>query len=275
VAVTRLVLGTLLLVLVAANARAQSAQAAKVTALFCPRASPPPVSDWTGRSALVQPVAHGQIALFGESRVGVGHDLQVGLHVAGWAALTPHASLLYQSVRLGALYVSGRLGIAYPSPTLSLLTGKGAGALLPADTKPPQALLFDPGVRASLELPWAQLLTLELALPFAAKFTHTSSPLLDFPFLYPRFAALHTPVTVHLSATAEGVLVTAFRWVGALDTWILPVVKHGFALEPRVGLAWAAERRVTLELGYRASYARYPVGLRFHNIPYFDLRVRF
>jgi len=98
---------------------------------------------------------------------------------------------------------------------------------------------------------------------------------LDFPFLYPRFAALYTPVTVRMCATVEGVIHAAFRWVFALDTWILPVVAHGFALEPRAGLAWVAERRVTLELGYRASYARYPVGLRFHNVPYFDVRVRF
>jgi hypothetical protein len=178
--------------------------------------------------------------------------------------------------RRGSSYhVSGRLGIAYPWPTLSLLTGTGAGALLPADTTPSQALLFDPGVRGSLVLPRAQVLTLEAALSVAAKFTHTSSPLLDFPFLYPRFAALHTPATVRLSATAEGVVAEPFRWVGALDTWILPVVKRGFALELRAGLAWVAARRVTLELGYRGSYARYPVGLRFHNTPYFDVRVRF
>jgi hypothetical protein len=235
----------------------------------------PPLSDWSGRSALVQPRAHGQVALFAESRVGVGHALQVGLHVAGWAALAPHASLLYRFLQRGAYHVSARLGVAYPSPTLALLSGTGAGALLPEDTTPSQALLFDPGVRGSVELPHSQLITLEVALPFAAKFTHGDSPLLDFPFLYPRFAALHTPVTVRLCATAEGLIAGAFRWVAALDTWIVPVVEHGFALEPRAGLGWLAQRRATLELGYRASYARYPVGLRFHNTPYFDVRVRF
>jgi hypothetical protein len=258
----------LLSVLACANARAQAGE---------PPSDPSqaPVSDWTGRSALPQPKAHGQVALLAESRVGVGHQLQVGLHVAGWATLAPHASVLYRFWQRASYHVSGRLGVAYPWPTLSLLSGTGAGALLPADTTPAQALLFDPGVRGSLVLPRAQLLTLEAALSFAAKFTHTSSPLLDFPFLYPRLAALHTPATVRLSATAEGAVAVPFRWVGALDTWILPVVKRGFALEPRVGLAWVAERRVTLELGYRGSYARYPVGLRFHNTPYFDVRVRF
>jgi hypothetical protein len=220
-------------------------------------------------------VAHGQIALLAESRVGVFRDLQLGLHVAGWAALSPHASLLYRCLQRGALQLSARLGIAYPSGTLWLLSGEGAGALLPADSKAQQALLLDPGVRATLVLPRAQLLTLEVALPFAAKFAHTSSPLLDFPFLYPRFAALHTSVTPRLSVTFEGVIADGFRWVGALDSWILPVVTRGFALEPRLGVGWSAARWVTLELGYRASYARYPVGLRFHNTPYFDLRVRF
>jgi hypothetical protein len=233
-----------------------------------------PAADWTGRSAIAQPLAHGQIALFSESRLGVYKDLQLGLHVAGWAALTPHASLLYRFLEQRGVHVSLRLGLAYPPPTLSLLSGKGAGALLPADTKPAQALLIDPGVRASIELPRAQLLTFEAALPFAAKFTHTNSPLLDFPFLYPRFAALHGFITARLTGTVEGLIGAGFRWVSALDAWILPVVKRGFALEPRLGLGWAAKRWVTLELGYRASYARYPVGLCFHNIPYFDLRVR-
>jgi hypothetical protein len=254
---------SVLLALVCAHAHAQAAPDLAIG------------SDWTGRSALPQPRARGEIALLGESRVGIGHELQVGFHVAGWAALAPHASLLYRFLQRRGFHAAGRLGLAYPFPTLTLLTGTGAGALLPADTTPSQALLLDPGVRASRALPRAQLLTLEAALTFAAKFSHTSSPLLDFPFLYPRFAALHTPATVRFSATAEGVVRAAFRWIGSLDAWILPVVTRGFALEPRLGLAWAARRRVTLELGYRASYARYPVGLRFHNTPYLDLRVRF
>lgn len=232
-------------------------------------------SDWSGRSAITQPLAHGQIALFGESRIGVGRELQLGLHVAGFAALAPNTSLLYRFLHHGAWHASARLGVAYPRPTLSLLTGTGAGALLPADTTPPQALLFDSGMRGSLELPRTQLLTFEGALTLATKFTHTQSPLLDFPFLYPRFAALHTPVTIRFAVTGEGVIMAAFRWVGAVETWILPVVERGFAIEPRLGLAWVAKRRVTLEVGNRASYARYPVGVRFHDTPYFDLRVRF
>jgi hypothetical protein len=258
-------LACLWLILCCARAHAQSPQR-ETTAT--------PGADWTGRSAITQPFAHGQIALLSESRVGVYKDLQLGFHVAGWLALTPHAALLYRFLQQRGMHISLRLGLAYPSPTLSLLSGKGAGALLPADTKPEQALLFDPGLRASIELPRAQLLTFEAALPFAAKFTHTSSPLLDFPFLYPRFAALDSLLTARLTGTVEGVIAARFRWVGALDSWILPVVKRGFALEPRLGLGWQAKRWVTLELGYRASYARYPVGLRFHNIPYFDLRVR-
>jgi hypothetical protein len=268
VAVTRIVL-VMLVVLASAGARAQGTETSPGAS------SPPPASDWTGRSAIVQPRAHGQVALFGESRIGVGHALQVGAHVAGLLALTPHAALLYRFLERRGLHAAARLGLAYPWPTLWLLTGKGAGALLPADTKPAQTLLWDLGARGSLELPRGQLVTLEAALVVAAKFTHTRSPLLDFPFLYPRFAALHTPVTARLSANAEGVIVAGFRWVGALDAWILPVVKHGFALEPRAGLAWSAQRRVTLELGGRGSYARYPVGLRFHSTPYFDVRVRF
>jgi hypothetical protein len=234
-----------------------------------------PAADWTGQSALIMPRAHAELALFGESRIGLGRELSLGVHVAGLAALSPHAALLYRFWQQRGLHLGARLGLAYPWPTLWLLTGEGAGALLPGDTTPAQALLWDLGARGSLELPRAQLLTLEAALVVAAKFNETSSPLLDFPFLYPRFAALHAPVTARFSASAEGVIVAGLRWVGGLQAWILPVVKHGFALEPRAGLGWVAPRNVSVELGFRGSYARYPVGLRFHATPTFDVRVRF
>lgn len=255
----------LMLLLSCARARAQDREEA-------PQALS---SDWTGRSALVAVRAHGQVALFAESRVGLGHELQLGAHLAGLGALAPHAALLYRFLQRGPWHAGARLGIAYPWPMLWLLTGEGAGALLPGDTTPQQALLWDIGARGSLALPHAQLLTLEAALVVASKWQETSSPLLDFPFLYPRFAALHAPLTARLRATGEGVVAAAFRWVGALDAWILPVDKRGFALEPRLGLGWVSRRRVSLELGFRGSYARYPVGLRFHSTPYFDVRVSF
>ncbi len=254
----------LLLWLVCTHSRAEPVPAAEALS-----------ADWTGQSARIEPRAHGQIALLGESRIGVGHSLQVGFHVAGLAALTPHASLLYRFFERRGLHVAARLGVAYPWPTLWLLTGEGAGALLPGDTKPAHALFWDLGGRASLELPRQQLITFEAALVVASKFREGTAPVLDFPFLYPRFAPLDAPLTVRLAPRAEGVIAGAFRWVGALDIWIVPVVKRGFALEPRAGLAWVSLRRVSLELGYRASYARYPVGLRFHGVPYFDVRVRF
>lgn len=255
---------TLLLLLVCSHSRAEPPLPAETLP-----------ADWSGQSARVEPRGHGQVTLLSESRIGVGHALQVGFHVASLAALTPHAALLYRFLERSGLHVAARLGVAYPWPTLRLLTGEGAGALLPADTKPAHALLWDLAGRASLELPRQQLITIEAALVVASKFREGTAPVLDFPFLYPRLAPLDAPLTARFAQRVEGVVAGAFRWLGALETWIVPVVKRGFALEPRAGLAWVSARRVSLELGYRGSYARYPVGLRFHGVPYFDVRVRF
>jgi hypothetical protein len=246
-------LAALALTIVAVRARADALDLPR------PRLADEAPADWTGRSAHVAPPFHGQAALLAESRLGVGRDLQLGVHLAG--LLGPHASVLYGAHSRNGLHISPRLGLAYPAPLYALLSGKGAFALLPANTTPPQVLLFDPGVRASLELPRGQLVSVEVALTLRARFSHGSAPVLDFPFLYPRFAAVHTPITARFGATAEGRVLAGLRWAGSIDAFSLPVVHRGFALEPRLAAAWAFPRRVTLELGERVSYARYPVAL--------------
>lgn len=229
-------------------------------------------SEWTGRSAIPLARRDGSVALFGESRFGIGHDLQLGTHVAG--LLAPHASLLYRFAHHGRLHGAARVGIAYPYPLMELLTGSGSLALLPVDRKPPQALMFDLGARLSVEAGRGQWITAESALVVSPRLTDPDSTVLDFPFFYPRFASLESTIVARLGLTAEGVVSGPFRWVASLEYWFVPLIDRGFAFEQRGGLAWFAQRRLSLELGGRGSYARYPVGLRFHITPYFDLRVR-
>ena len=229
--------------------------------------------QWTGMSAIPVRARHGEVAFLAESRFGVARDVQLGTYVAGLVA--PQVTAMGRVLERGGFHVSLRGGLMYPTPFLALVTGSGSGALLPADTTPPQALRIEAGVRATYEWPRRQLLTLAIAGFVAPRFTHTDSPVLDFPFLYPRFAALDCNGTARFTLTGEGVVAGPFRWVASLDTWVLPVVHHGFALEPRAGLAWVAKRRVTLELGYRGTWARYPAGLSYQNAPYADVRVRF
>lgn len=249
----------LLLLLVLLHASAASAQ----------REAP---TEWTGRSAVPLARGDGTVALFAESRFGLGHDLQLGAHVAG--LLAPHAALMYRFAHHGRFHGSARVGLAYPHPLMEMLRGSGSLALLPVDRGVPEALMIDLGARLSVEAGDGQWLTFESALVVAPRFTRPDSTVLDFPFLYPRFAAIESKVAARLALTGEGVVAGPFRWVAGVEAFILPVVERGFALEPRAGLAWFARRRASLELGGRGSYARYPVGLRFHATPYFDVRVR-
>lgn len=229
-------------------------------------------TEWTGRSAIPLARHDGSIALFGESRIGLGHDLQLGAHAIGLVA--PHASLLYRFAHHGRVHGAARLGLAYPYPMLALFTGSGALALLPADRRSPQALMIDLGARLTIDAGRRQWFTVESTVVVAPRFTKPDSTILDFPFFYPRFAALESSAVARLGLTGEGVVAGPVRWVGALDYWFLPVVDRGFAFEQRAGFAVVTRRRLTLELGGRSSYARYPVGLRFHVTPYFDLLVR-
>lgn len=231
-----------------------------------------PPTEWTGRSAIPLPRHDGSVALFGESRFGLGHDLQLGAHLVG--ALAPHVSLLYRFAHHGRVHGSARIGLAYPHPLMAMLTGSGTLALLPVDRSPPQTVMVDLGARLTIDAGRGQWLTVESAIVVAPRLTDPDSTLLDFPFLYPRFAASESSPVARLGLTGEGVVAGPIRWVSALEAWFLPVVERGFAFEQRAGLAVVARRRVTAELGGRGSYARYPVGLRFHVTPYVDLRVR-
>jgi len=234
--------------------------------------SPVEVAEWTGLAAIPLTRHHGSLALVGESRFGIGHDVQIGTHAMG--VLAPHASLLWRFAHRGRWNAAGRLGFAYPYPMMRVLTGHGTGALLPVDREPSQAVMLDLAARLTMEIGRGQLVTLESALVVAPRFTNADSAPLDFPFLYPRFAALEAPLVARFRGTGEGIVHGPFRWVASLEYWQLPVTHGGFALEERAALAWVARRRATLELGGRGSYARYPVGLRFHVTPYFDVRVR-
>ncbi len=240
-----------------------------------PVETPVPVAPdaFSGRTAVPLARGDGSVALLSESRFGLGHDLQIGTHLIGLVA--PHVSVLARIAHGRRWHLAVRGCVAYPYPFLALVTGRGALALLPVDRDPAQALLFDLGARASLELGRGQWVTFEAAVAAAARFGEQDTTLLDFPFLYPRLAALEGRPTVRLAATAEGRIHGGFRWVLALEYSLLTVVERGFALEQRAGLAWFARRRIGLQLGGRGSFARYEIGTRFHVTPYADLEVRF
>lgn len=234
---------------------------------------------WSGNHALTLPRGRLEVGLLQSSHYGVTDRVELSLHPLLFFAL-PHleAKVAYaRSARL-ALAVRGRL--AYPSLFLGLVSREGSGGLLPKTSSPPQALLVEGDVLGTALWQPEQLASVTLGLAVAphAAFSPAELPVLDFPFLYPRFAPLYTVLVPRAALGFEGRLVSRLFYELQLIGYLMPAL-------PDVGTAYALEQALTLEyrfsdhaavsLGLRASEAAYAYGDRVHFLPYFDVRVGF
>jgi hypothetical protein len=107
---------------------------------------------------------------------------------------------------------------------------------------------------------------------------HESSedlPLLDFPFLYPRFAPLYAPAVPRAGISADGRLIGPLFYGVDLRVFVLPLeqVEGAFALEQGLRSELRLNDHLAFDLALRTSYARYPIGLRVHFLPYADVKV--
>ena len=96
-------------------------------------------------------------------------------------------------------------------------------------------------------------------------------PLLDFPFLYARYAVLKTTAVARLGIDYDLPLSQALRFRFDAVYFYLPVIDAGFSVELGGSLRWLVTRRWALEAGARLEVARYPAGTQFHAVPFVDL----
>jgi hypothetical protein len=217
--------------------------------------------------------------LLQSSRYGLTERVEVSLHPALFFVL-PHVEVKALAFTRGPISLAARGRLAYPTPFLRLVSREGAGGLLPGSSSPPQALQIEGDGLATMVWADQQLASAWLGLAVAphASFQPQQLPLLDFPFLYPRFAALYTVLVPRAGLAFAGRAVAALFYELQLGSYLMPALPH-------VGTAWAMEQAVTLEyrfgdrfafsLGVRASEAKYAYGTRFHYLPYADVRVGF
>jgi hypothetical protein len=238
---------------------------------------------WSGNHALTIEPKRLELGLFQSAHYGLGQNLELALHPISFFAL-PHLELktTLPSRQLDA-WLGVRARFSYPTLFLGLVSRSGSGGLLPATSEPPPALLSE--IELITTRAWGQdrrhLASVWLGFALAAhgSFTAEQLPLLDFPFLYQRFAPLHAPVVPRFAASFEGPLVQKL-WYDVSVTYYLmpslPDVGLAYALEPAAALEYRfGGDRVALSLGSRGSVARYPYGTRFHFLPYTDVRVGF
>lgn len=234
---------------------------------------------WSGPSALTLPRGRVELGLVGSSRYGLSDRLELGVHPL-WFFVLPHAEAKFRFFELPRLALATRGRVSYPTFFLGLVSREGSGGLLPKTSEPPVALLFEADAIVTGELAPGALASLALGLAVAphTSFTEAELPLLDFPFLYPRFAALYSPIVPRAQLNLESRLFLGFHLDVEFRAYVmpsLPYVGTALATEQALSLEYRFGERAAVSLGGRIGEAEYPVGQRVHVLPYADVRVGF
>lgn len=210
---------------------------------------------------------------------GVNRRLELALHPVMLFAL-PHLELKATAFEEAYFTLGVQSRWSYPTGFLSLVSREGSGGLLPKTSRPPFAIQIEGDVIASLRFASRHELSARLGLAVAphARFTPEELPLLDFPFLYPRFAAIYTPLVPRAELDFEGALLPrCFYRLGALAFVMpaLPDVGTAYAVETLATFEYRVSQHVALSLGVRGSHAKYAIGTRWHTLPFIDARFGF
>jgi hypothetical protein len=255
------------LTLLACSARAHAADAEELLYV------------WSGNHAPTIQKGRLELGLFQSAHYGLTDRIELSLHPILFLAL-PHVDAKVLAAERGRLSLAVRGRLSYPTLFLGLVSRSGALGLLPDNASPPQALQIEGDLLGSVAWARAQLASASLGLAVAphASFTSQELPLLDFPFLYPRFAPLYSVLVPRVGLSFEGQLVDRLFYDVALSGYLMPEL-------PDVGTSYAFEQAVALEFrfcpcvavsaGLRVSEAKYAYATRAHFLPYADVRVGF
>jgi hypothetical protein len=234
---------------------------------------------WSGSNALTVPRGRWEFGLFGASHYGLSDSVELSLHPLLVFAL-PHleAKRMMPQGKRSALGLRARA--SYPTTFLDIVSKEGQFGLLPATSDPPAAFQLDGDVILSSEWFDGELASVWLGGTVALheSFTPMELPLLDFPFLYQRFAALYGPGVLRIGFSFEGVIAGGLHYGTELESYLmpdLPDVSNASAIENGLELEYRFSDHVALSAGLRTSYAKYPYGRRTHFLPYADVRTGF
>ena len=273
-----------LAVVASAPARALGADDAAPQGLSEPCANPAPCASppaangslWSSNGAPTLPRGRYEVRLVGHTRYGLAEGVELAAQAFIFLAL-PNAELKVRLFEHGPFSVALRPRISYPSPFLSLVSREGAGGLLPNTTDVPFALQLEAEGIASYRFARDHLASARLGLAVAPRASSGDLPLLDFPFLYPRFAPLYTGAVPRLALGAEGPIAAGLHYGVDVTGYLLLLddVDGAYAVEPAAELEYRFSDHVALDAGLRTSIARYPVGTRFHYLPHLDVAVGF
>lgn len=226
---------------------------------------------WSTGTAIPMPEDRWEFGLIHPLRWGVAEGLELSTHPV-LTLVMPHVDAKILWYDEAPLHLASRVGLAYPSLLLDLVAREGAGGLLPPTSEVPQGVIADTDLLMTLSLHDTHWLTLEAGLSVAPRGA-SDIPVLDFPFLYPRFAVLSAPFVLHWGLGVEGVLWEQLGYTVDVDVWSMAEVMGGWALEHGLSMTWYINETVGLSAGYRLSRSRYPAGIQLHVLPYLDVLI--
>jgi hypothetical protein len=254
---------------------------AALTLIATRPASAAPLDDygfapWSTHGAVTLPEGRWELALTGNSRYGVTDRLELALHPIVFFAL-PHLEAKLRLAQAGRFSAAVRSRASYPTVFLNLVSKEGSGGLLPATTDVPPAVELEADGIVSLSFYERQLVSFAAGLAVAPRGASDDLPLLDFPFLYPRFAPLYTWGVPRFDLVVEGRIAGGLYYAADFRAYLLFLedVEGEYALEQALSSEYRIGASVAVELGLRSSLARYPVGTRLHFQPYFDVKLGF
>ncbi len=229
-------------------------------------------SLWSAASATTIPPGRIEWGLSGPSRVGLKGNSELSLHPLLFFAL-PHIGLK-KVWHEGIVSWATQHRIAYPTGFLRFVSREGVLGLLPATTDVPFALQLETDVLMSYYPSREIVLTAWLGVGVAPRGPAENFPVLDFPFLYPRFAVLWAPAVPRAGLSLR--CAAGQRWCPAFGARLYGILISekgaGFAFEPNVSVEYRASDHFAVSVGVRGSVAEYPVGTRAHVLPFFDVR---
>lgn len=230
---------------------------------------------WPTENALTTRQGRVSLGLFSQSSWGVTPRVELRVQPAlFW--LLPHAEAKLRWLDEGRWQLSSSHRVAYPTIFLSLISREGSGGLLPATTDVPHSLMIDNDILGSVEWRDAQWATLRLGATVAPRGSGDDT-LLDFPFLYQRFAALNATLVPRVALGLNGDLPRGLGYAFEFRHYWLPLADfslfHANEYAAKAHLQLGSSHRISI--AGRLSSARLPVGWRSHFLPHLDYELRF
>jgi hypothetical protein len=229
--------------------------------------------EWSDGTARTLEPGRLEVGLFAPARLGVGEGFELAAHPLLFAVF-PALELTTRWLDREVVFAT-RQRLSYPTRFIDVVSREGALGLLPDETEPPILIGLD--VEAVVSTAWTgpHWVTALGGVAVAPRLAGEEPPVLDFPFLYTRFAAVNAPAVPRFAAAFSGPIAGRFHYASELRVVLIPLEPFSAAVETDVQLRYRPGRRVQLKLGLRREHVRYPVGFRTHALPYADIAVAF